>query len=38
MHKHLHESKITRTFAPSFRKKGCLNREKNYIVERPNRR
>ena len=38
MHKHLHESKITRTFAPSLRKKGSLKARKFYRIERPNRR
>ncbi len=38
MHKHLHGSKITRTFVPSFRKKGSLNARKFYRIERPNQR
>ncbi len=38
MHKHLHGSKITRTFVPSLRKKGSLTAQKFYRIERPNQR
>lgn len=34
----MHGSKITRTFVPSFRKKGSLNARKFYRIERPNQR